>query len=159
MLRTLGGRNLGKCRLRAHQHPLWPPLSNHCQATVEPVPMQNIQGKTRRQRVMNACWRDVLRMRAEDRLSRASILDFRAKLENRCKDFPENNLLRASILDFKPRLANRCKVFPVYTLFRASILDFVPRLRNRCKVFPVYTLFRASILDFRPRLANRCSGE
>ncbi|MGM9744922.1 MAG: hypothetical protein ACI3Y3_06950 [Candidatus Cryptobacteroides sp.] len=45
---------------------------------------------------------------------------------------PVYALLRASILDFKPRLGNRCKVFPVYTLFRASILDFVPRLRNRC---------------------------
>ena len=28
MLRTLGGKNIGKCRLRAHQHPLLPPLSN-----------------------------------------------------------------------------------------------------------------------------------
>ena len=28
MLRTLGGRNIGKCRLRAHQHPPLPPLSN-----------------------------------------------------------------------------------------------------------------------------------
>ena len=97
--------------------------------------MQNTQGKTRRQHVVNACWGDVLRMRAEDRLIRASILDFRAKL------------------------ANRCKVLPVYALLRASILDFRARLGNRCKVFPVYTLFRASILDFRPRLANRCSGE
>ena len=48
MLRTLGGKNIGKCRLRAHQHPLLPPLSN----LLEPVPMQIIQGKTRRQRVM-----------------------------------------------------------------------------------------------------------
>ena len=46
MLRTLGGRNIGKCRLRAHQHPLSPPLSN----LLEPArahPMQNVQGKTR----------------------------------------------------------------------------------------------------------------
>ena len=28
VLRTLGGKNIGKCRLRAHQHPLSPPLSN-----------------------------------------------------------------------------------------------------------------------------------
>ena len=28
VLRTLGGRNIGKCRLRAHQHPPLPPLSN-----------------------------------------------------------------------------------------------------------------------------------
>ena len=28
MLRTLGGKNIGKCRLRAHQHPLSPPLPN-----------------------------------------------------------------------------------------------------------------------------------
>ena len=62
----------------------------------------------------------------------------------------------ASILDFKPRLENRCKLFPVYTLIRASILDFRAKLANRCKLFSVYTLIRASILDFRARLANRC---
>ena len=140
VLRTLGGRNIGKCRLRAHQHPLLPPLSNRCRTAVEPLsnrcgarphaehPRQDASS-TRDERVLG----DVLRMRAEDRLIRASILDFRAKLEN------------------------RCKVFPVYTLFRSSILDFRPRLANRCKFFPVYTLFRASILDFKPRLANRCS--
>ena len=41
---------------------------------------------------------------------------------------------RASILDFRPRLGNRCKVLPVYALLRASILDFRPRLENRCSV-------------------------
>ena len=70
--------------------------------------MQNIQGKTRRQRVMERVLGDVLRIRAEDRLIRASILDFRAKLENQCKVFPVYTLFRASILDFRPRLANRC---------------------------------------------------
>ena len=54
------------------------------------------------------------------------------KLGNRCKVKPVYNLLRASILDFKPRLENRCKLFPVFTLFRASILDFKPKLGNRC---------------------------
>ena len=39
----------------------------------------------------------------------ASILDFKPRLANRCKDFPENNLLRASILDFRLRLENRCR--------------------------------------------------
>ena len=47
--------------------------------------------------------------------------------------FPCLPLLRASILDFRPRLGNRCKVFPVYALLRASILDFKLRLANRCK--------------------------
>ncbi|MDY2706200.1 MAG: hypothetical protein SOV31_00500 [Candidatus Cryptobacteroides sp.] len=45
---------------------------------------------------------------------------------------PVYALLRASILDFKPRLENRCRVLPVYALLRASILDFRPRLGNRC---------------------------
>ena len=70
--------------------------------------MQIIQGKTRRQRVMERALWAVLRERAED------------------------GLLRALILDFKPRLANRCKLFPVYTIVRASILDFKPKLANRC---------------------------
>ena len=69
---------------------------------------------------------------------------------------PVYALFRASILDFRAKLANRCKLFQVYTIFRASILDFKPRLENRCKLFPVYTLIRASILDFRAKLANRC---
>ena len=89
-------------------------------------------------------------------LLRALIPDFRARLENRCRDFLVYTLFRASILDFRPRLGNRCRVFPVYGHFRALILDFRARLENRCKVFPVYGHLRASILDFKPRLANRC---
>ena len=127
--------------------------------------MQIIQGKTRRQRVMErVLWdvlrdllRDLLRERAEDGLLRASILDFKPKLANRCKIFPVYPIFRASILDFRARLGNRCRDFPVYPLLRASILDFKPRLANRCKLFPVYTILRASILDFRPRFANHCS--
>ena len=57
MLRTLGGKNIGKCRLRAHQHPLLPPLS----ILLEPAPC-NIQGKTRLQRVMERVLGDVLKM-------------------------------------------------------------------------------------------------
>ena len=90
-------------------------------------------------------------------LFRASILDFRPELGNRCKLFPVNTLFRASILDFRPRLGNRCKDFPVYPLFRASILDFKARPANRCMVLPVYALLRTSILDFRVELGNRCS--
>ena len=86
----------------------------------------------------------------------ASILDFRARLANRCKLFPGNILLRAPILDFRARLGNQCMVLPVYPLFRASILDFRPRLGNRCKLLPVYALLRASILDFKAKLGNRC---
>ena len=63
---------------------------------------------TRDERVLG----DVLRMHAEDRLLPASILDFRAKLENQCKVFPVYTLLRASIHDFRAKLENRCKVFP-----------------------------------------------
>ncbi|MGM9744366.1 MAG: hypothetical protein ACI3Y3_04080 [Candidatus Cryptobacteroides sp.] len=47
---------------------------------------------------------------------------------------PVYALLCASILDFRARLANRCKLFPVSALFRASILDFEARLANRCSV-------------------------
>ena len=130
MLRTLGGKNIGKCRLRAHQHPLSPPLPNRHQAHPHVKHPRQDASSTRDERVLG----DVLRARAED------------------------GLLRASILDFKPRLGNRCKLFPVYPLFHASILDFRARLGNRCKLFPVYTLFRALILDFKPRLANRCKG-
>ena len=90
-------------------------------------------------------------------LRRALILDFKARLGNRCKVLPVYALLCASILDFRPRLTNRCRVLPVYALLRASILDFRSKLGNRCKVLPVYALRRASILDFKPRLGNRCS--
>ena len=86
----------------------------------------------------------------------ASILDFRARLGNRCKDFPGNDPKSASILDFRARLANRCKDFPGNNPKATSILDFRGRLANRCKDFPVYALQRALILDFRARLENRC---
>ena len=69
----------------------------------------------------------------------------------------ETLVSRASILNFKPRLGNRCKLFHDYTLLRASIHDFRLRLGNRCKLFPGNILLRASILDFRPRLRNGCS--
>ena len=96
---------------------------------------------------------------AKDEPLTASILDFRARLGNRCKVLPVYALFRASILDFKPRLANRCRVFPGNAFQRASILDFGARLANRCKVFSGNSPKAASILDFIHRLANRCSGE
>ena len=108
MLRTLGGKNIGKCRLRAHQHPLLPPLPNLRQAHPHVKHPRQDASSTRDERVLGDVLRDLLRVRAED------------------------GLLRASILDFKPRLGNRCRVLPVYALFRASILDFKPRLANRC---------------------------
>ena len=127
VLRTLGGKNIGKCRLRAHQHPLLPPLPNLRRARSH----ANIQGKTR------AGATDGTRAEgcAEDEPLTASILDFRGRLANRCKVFPVYALLRASILKFKPRFENRCKVFPGNSPKAASILDFMPRLANRCKVF------------------------
>ena len=95
--------------------------------------MQNIQGKTRHQRVMERVLGDVLRVGVEGGILRASILDFRPRLANRCKDFLVYGHLRASILDFRLELANRCKVFPVYGHLRASILDFRFRIGNRCR--------------------------
>ena len=86
----------------------------------------------------------------------ASILDFKAKLGNRCKETLKNSQTAASILDFRARLGNRCKVFLGNSLFRASILDFKAKLANRCMFFPVYAFLCASILDFRARLGNHC---
>ena len=60
------------------------------------------------------------------------------------------------ILDFKARLGNRCRVFPGNAHKCASILDFRPKLENRCRKTLEKTLQRASILDFRSRLGNRC---
>ena len=111
VLRTLGGKNIGKCRLRAHQHPLLPPLPNLRRARS----IQNLQVKTRRQRVMKRVLGDVLLP--------ASIRDFRPKHGNRCKDFPIYGLLRASILDFRPELENHCRLFPRNSPTDAVILD------------------------------------
>ena len=62
------------------------------------------------------------------------------------------SLLRASILDFRPKLGNRCRVFPVYGPLRASILDFKPRLGNRCSIVEG----RRQGQDAPPPLRNRC---
>ena len=100
VLRTLGGKNIGKCRLRAHQHPLLPPLSNLQRARS----IQNLQSKTRRQRAMERVLGDVLLP--------ASILDFVPRLGNRCKDFPIYGLLRASILDLRGSIWESLQGFP-----------------------------------------------
>ena len=71
--------------------------------------------------------------------------------------FPVYGHLRASILDFRPELANRCKDFPVYPLLRASILDFRGSIWESLHGLPGNSLVAASILDFRPRFANHCS--
>ena len=131
VLRTLGGKNIGKCRLRAHQHPLSPPLPNLRRAR----PHATSKAKTR----AGGC--------AEDGLLRASILDFGPKLANCCKVLPVYALLRASILDFGARLGNRCRVFPGNSPKAASILDFGARLENHCRYLPGNTLQRAVILD------------
>ena len=141
VLRTLGGKNIGKCRLRAHQHPLSPPLPNRRQCKT-----------SKARRVLG----DVLRERAEDGLRPTSILDFGPELGNHCKVLPVYAILCASILDFRLILENRCRVFPGNAFQRASILDFMPRLANRCKVFSGNSPKAASILDFMPRLGNRC---
>ena len=41
MLRTLGGRNIGKCRLRAHHHPPLPPLPNQRPHKLPPTYLQS----------------------------------------------------------------------------------------------------------------------
>ena len=103
------------------------------------------------------CAGDVLGERAKDGLLRASILDFKPKLANRCKLFPDYTLFRALILDFKPKLGNRCTDSGDFRGFRASILEFRPRLGNRCTDSGDLLGFRAAILEFRPRLGNRCT--
>ena len=91
-------------------------------------------------------------------LLRAVILDFKPRLANRCKLFPDYTLLRASILDFRVKLANRCMLFPVYPLFRAAILDFRGQFGNHCMVMPVYALFCAAIRDFRGSIWESLQG-
>ena len=97
------------------------PLPSHCGARPHAKHPRQDMSSTRDERVLG----DVLRMRAEDWLLRASILDFRAKLGNRCKVFPVYTIFRASIHDFRPRLGNRCKVLPGNGLSSAAILDFM----------------------------------
>ena len=96
--------------------------------------------------------------RLQNGLAAKVILDFRLRLENRCKLFPVYALQRASILDFVPRLENRCKDFLVSGLLRALILKFKPRLENRCKDFPIYGLLRAVILDLMGSIWESLQG-
>ena len=140
MLRTLGGKNIGKCRLRAHQHPLSPPLPNLRQCKTSKA--RRVLG-----REMERVLGDVLRERAEDGLRPTSILDFGPELGNHCKVLPVYAILRASILDFRLKLENRCRVFPGNAFQRASILDFGLRLANRCSFLPGNASCTAVILD------------
>ena len=69
MLRALGGKNIGKCRLRAHQHSLLPPLSKPRNARLV---QKRVRGR-------------VLERVLRNGLHPASILDFRPRLGNRCR--------------------------------------------------------------------------
>ena len=62
MLRTLGGKNLGKCRLRAHQHPLLPPLPNLRRARPHAKQPRQDASSTRDERVLGMCWGCVLKI-------------------------------------------------------------------------------------------------
>ena len=113
-----GGLLAGAAHPRRQKHREMPPPGASAPAfaaTVEPAsypphakhPKQDTSS-TRDERVLGDMLGDVLGVRAEDRLLPASILDFRSRLENRCKVLPVYALQRASILDFRPRLRNRC---------------------------------------------------
>ena len=91
--------------------------------------------------------------------SAASILNFKPRLANRCRQKVKTRAIRASILNFKPRLANQCSHKVKTGAIRASILDFRPRLANRCSQKVKAGAIRALILDFRPRIGNHCSKE
>ena len=72
--------------------------------------------------------------------------------------FPGLSLVRASILDFRPRLANRCKFFPSFGPGAAVILDFRPRLGNRCRV--EWFRLQLSLLQRGiARLQHRCEAQ
>ena len=146
MLRTLGGKNIGKCRLRAHQHPLSPPLPNLRRARS----IQNLQGKTRRQRVIERVLGDVLLP--------TSILDFKPKLENRCKLFQVYALQRALILDLRGSIGESLMFYRRNAPGDAVILDFRLRLGNHCKIIPKNTLQRAVILDLRGLIWESLQG-
>ncbi|MDY2858162.1 MAG: hypothetical protein SOU85_04330, partial [Candidatus Cryptobacteroides sp.] len=62
VLRTLGGKNIGKCRLRAHQHPLSPPLPNLRQAHPHVKHPRQDASSTRDERVLGWVLGDVLEM-------------------------------------------------------------------------------------------------
>ena len=90
---------------------------------------------------------------------RASILDFKPRLANRCSQKVKAGAIRASILNFKSRLSNRCSTTCHFGDFRAVIPVFKPRIGNHCSTTSHFGDFRAAILDFKPRIGNHCSKE
>ena len=141
MLRTLGGKNIGKCRLRAHQHPLLPPLSNLRRACPHAKQPRQDASSTRDERVLG----DVLKIGCF--LHRFLISGPDLRITARFSPETHSNVQRFRISG--GQFGNRCKVMPVYDLQRAAILDFGPRLKNHCKIFPRNTLQHAAILNFR----------
>ena len=154
MLRTLGGKNIGKCRLRAHQHPLSPPLPNLRQAHPHVKHPRQDASSTRDERVLGWVLGDVLEMGCF--LQRFLISS-------------PNFGIDASFSPFTPSFVHRFLISGPDLRIDVSFSPFKPscvhrflisggQFGNRCRVLPVYTLLRAVILDFRPRLANRCKG-
>ena len=139
MLRTLGGKNIGKCRLRAHQHPLLPPLPNLRQAHPHVKHPRQDASSTRDGTRAGGCAGG-----ASWGMCSGSMLKMGCFLQR--------------FLISGGQFGNHCRVLPVYTLLRAVILDFRARLENRCRVFPVYGLLRAVILDFRGSIRESLQG-
>ena len=93
-----------------------------------------------------------------DVLLPTSILDFKPKLENRCKLFQVYALQRALILDLRGSIGESLMFYRRNAPGDAVILDFRLRLGNHCKIIPKNTLQRAVILDLRGLIWESLQG-
>ena len=146
VLRTLGGKNIGKCRLRAHQHPLLPPLSNQRSHKLPPTYLQS-DSSNERVLGMTCCVHRFL-ISGTDLGIDVRFVPFKSSFVHRFLILRPDLGIDARFSLFMPCCVHRFLIsgpdlgidasFSRFTLsIRASILDFRPRLGNRCKLFPV----------------------
>ena len=160
MLRTLGGKNIGKCRLRAHQHPPLPPLSNlpalrMLQAGYSPLRQRRLESDANLVAATTTAGGTIPHCSGD---GAATIRKSGPEIKNRCTQEGENRQNLASIPKSGPKIKNRCTQEGINGEKHASIRKFGLEIKNRCKQEGGNGEKLASIRKFGLEIKNRCSS-
>ena len=169
VLRTLGGRNIGKCRLRAHQHPPLPPLSNlpalrllqAGESSLQQRPLQAGDSSSPQRKLESDADLVAATTAAGGTIPHcsgdgaATIPKSGLKIKNRCtkEDLNRENL--ASIPKSGLEIKNRCTKEDLNWQNLASIRKSGLEIKNRCTQQCINGENLASIRKFGPEIKNR----
>ena len=185
MLRTLGGRNIGKCRLRAHQHPPLPPLSNlpalsllqAGESSLQQRPLQAGYSPLRQRRIESDAYRCCGRDRCHSggfllRIMPPSWHPVPACASQRCcrRAIQQRQLQAGDSSSPQRKLESDADLVAATTTAggtiphcsgdgAATILKSGPKIKNRCTQEGLNREKLASIPKSEPEIKNRCTKE